>query len=151
MLKNSYASVGLPHTIFLFTFFPINKLTERAPVCLWYAVEQTIFCCYRYHPYILNFNCMFILYMLLKLMIRQNSDRFPKHLCYKNLISFTHWFFPAGLHAAWGAGLRAETPEVHCASRALIIKYLGSVYLAIWYEKRNLQKIKSRWYVCNKN
>lgn len=39
--------------------------------------------------------------------------------------------FPAGLRAAWGAGLRAETPEVHCVSTALIIKYLQSVYLAI--------------------
>lgn len=39
--------------------------------------------------------------------------------------------FPAVLRAAWGAGLRAETPEVHCASTVLIIKYLGSVCLAI--------------------
>lgn len=32
--EHSYTSVGLPHTKFLFTFFPISKLTERAPVCL---------------------------------------------------------------------------------------------------------------------
>lgn len=94
--EHSYASVGLPHTIFLFTFFPINKLIERAPVCLWCAVEQTVCCCYRYHAYILNFEWMFILHVLLKLMIiRENIDRFPKHLCYKNLISFPHTGFPS--------------------------------------------------------
>lgn len=98
--EHSYASVGLPHTIFLFTFFPINKLTEIAPVCLWCAVEQTIFCCYRYHAYILNFEYMFILHALLKLMmIRENIDRFPKHLCYKN---FPHTGFPSSFACSLG-------------------------------------------------
>lgn len=87
---------------------------------------------------------MFILFVLLKLMmIRQNSDRFPKHLCYKNFDLFPSLLvFPAGLRAAWGAGLRAETPEMHCVSRALIIKYLGSVCLAVWYEKKKFTEDK---------
>lgn len=101
--EHSYASVGLPHTIFLFTFFPINKLVERSPVCLWCAVEQTIFSCYRYYPYILNFKCMFILCVLLKLMIiKQNSDRFPKHLCYENSISFPCTGFPSRFACSLG-------------------------------------------------
>lgn len=69
---------------------------------------------------------MFFLYVLPKsMMIRQNGDRSPKHLCYKNLISFPHTGFPTRFACSvgwWLGGFRAETPEVHCVSRALIIK-----------------------------
>lgn len=46
---------------------------------------------------------MFGLYVLPKLMmIRQYSDRFPKHVCYKNLISFPHTVFPTWVACSMG-------------------------------------------------
>ena len=46
---------------------------------------------------------MFILYGLFRLMrIRPKSDRFPKHLCYKTQISFSHAGFPTRLACSMG-------------------------------------------------
>lgn len=74
---------------------------------------------------------MFFLRLLPKLMmIRQNSDRFPKHLCYKNVISFPSLWFSHKFYVQHGV-VASEAPEVRGVSRASIIKYLGSVYLAI--------------------
>lgn len=68
-------------------FFPLVSVRKEL---LFVSTVQYNY--YGYNAYVKNF--MFFLYVIPKLvMIRQNSDRFPKHLCYKNVISFPSLWF----------------------------------------------------------